>query len=164
MPYLKPGESISNYKRQLTRQIDLFKRMSPDSRILFIGPSDMSTNIDNEMKTYPHLPMVVDSIRQAALESGVAFWDMYRAMGGKGSMAKWVNADPPLAGEDYIHFTPRGSRRMGEILHGAFDFYYRYYRHRHHLDEEVTDSIVSSEIQLQAVDTTLVDKNKEESK
>lgn len=164
MPYLKPGESISNYKRQLTRQIDLFKRMSPNSRILFIGPSDMSTNIDNEMKTYPHLPMVVDSIRQAALESGVAFWDMYRAMGGKGSMAKWVNADPPLAGEDYIHFTPRGSRRMGEILHGAFDFYYRYYRHRHHLDEEVTDSIVSSEIQLQAVDTTLVDKNKEESK
>lgn len=146
MPYLKPGKSISNYKRQLMRQINLFKKMSPESRIIFIGPSDMATNVENEMKTYPHLPMVVDSIRQAALESGVAFWDMYRAMGGRGSMAKWVNSDPPLAGEDYIHFTPRGSRRMGEIFHGAFDFYYRYYRHRHGLDkEEKTDSIVPAD-------------------
>lgn len=162
MPYLKPGKSISNYKNQLMRQIDLFKRMSPESRILFIGPSDMATNIENEMKTYPHLPMVVDSLRQAALESGVAFWDMYRAMGGRGSMAKWVSSDPPLAGEDYIHFTPRGSKRMGEILHGAFDFYYRYYRHRHHLDEEeVADSVALADSLSQKAEKAFADTKKE---
>lgn len=164
MPYLKPGESISNYKRQLKRQFELFKKMSPESRIIFIGPSDMATNVENEMKTYPHLPMVVDSLRQAALESGVAFWDMYRAMGGRGSMVKWVTADPPLAGEDYIHFTPRGSRRMGEIFHGAFDFYYRYYRHRHHLDENETleDSLVRADSLESNLKPLVVEKKTEE--
>ena len=124
VPYLKPGKSIIDYMQQLKAQIDLFKRM-----------------------TYPYLPMVVDSLRAMAQESGVAFWDMFRAMGGRGSMVKWVEADPQLAGEDYIHFTPRGSRRMSEMFWSAFELYYKYYRFRHHLDEEeeeaASDSITS---------------------
>lgn len=136
VPYLKPGKSISNYMQQLRSQIALFQRMIPNIHIIFIGPSDMATNVDDEMKTYPCLPMLVDSLRVMAQESGIAYWDMYRAMGGRGSMVKWVEADPQLAGEDYIHFTPRGSRRMSEMLWGSLELYYKYYRFRHHLDGE----------------------------
>ena len=147
VPYLKPGKSIIGYMQQLKTQIDLFKRMIPNIHIIFIGPSDMATSVEDEMKTYPYLPMVVDSLRAMAQESGVAFWDMFRAMGGRGSMVKWVEADPQLAGEDYIHFTPRGSRRMSEMFWSAFELYYKYYRFRHHLDEEeeeaASDSITS---------------------
>ena len=99
----------------------------------------MATNVEDEMMTYPYLPMVVDSLRSVAQESGVAFWDMFRAMGGRGSMVRWVEADPQLAGEDYIHFTPRGARRVSEMLWGALDLYYKYYRFRHHLDEKEED-------------------------
>lgn len=143
VPYLKPGKSITGYMQQLKSQIELFKRMIPDAHIIFIGPSDMATSVEDEMMTYPYLPMVVDSLRSVAQESGVAFWDMFRAMGGRGSMVRWVEADPQLAGEDYIHFTPRGARRVSEMLWGALDLYYKYYRFRHHLDEEeeqTTDS------------------------
>ena len=147
VPYLKPGKSIIGYMQQLKAQIDLFKRMIPNIHIIFIGPSDMATSVEDEMKTYPYLPMVVDSLRAMAQESGVAFWDMFRAMGGRGSMVKWVEADPQLAGEDYIHFTPRGSRRMSEMFWSAFELYYKYYCFRHHLDEEeeeaASDSITS---------------------
>ena len=136
VPYLKDSRGISNYKRQLMAQIALFQRMSPSSRILFIGPSDMATADGEEMKTYPRLPEIVDSLRAAATESGAAFWNMYRAMGGRGSMVRWVEADPQLAGEDYIHFTPRGARKISELLCQTFDFYYQYYRFRHGLDEE----------------------------
>jgi lysophospholipase L1-like esterase len=136
VPYLKSGKNISNYMQQLKAQISLFKRMIPDIHIIFIGPSDMATSVEDEMKTYPCLPQLVDSLRAMAQESGVAFWDMYRAMGGRGSMVRWVEADPQLAGEDYIHFTPRGSRRMSEMLWGSLELYYKYYRFRHHLDEE----------------------------
>ncbi len=138
VPYLKSGNSISTYKRQMMAQIALFKRISPQSRIILVGPADMSTTTSDgeHMMTYRQLPQVVDSLRSAALESGVAFWDMYRVMGGRGSMAKWVNARPQLAGEDYIHFTPKGARKMSNILCETFDFYYRYYRFRHHLDKE----------------------------
>lgn len=136
VPYLKDSRGISNYKRQLMAQISLFRQMSPSSCILLIGPSDMATVDGEEMKTYPRLPEIVDSLRAAAVESGAAFWNMYRAMGGRGSMVRWVEADPQLAGEDYIHFTPRGARKMSELLCQTFDFYYKYYRFRHGLDQE----------------------------
>lgn len=144
IPYLKPGRSLSGYKRQIKSQIEYFKRIAPKARIIFIGPSDMATNVEDEMKTYPVLPMTVDSLRVAALESGVAFWDMFRSMGGRGSMVKWVESDPQLAGEDYIHFTPRGARRISELFYGAFDLYYKYYRFRCHPEdrtEEEADTI-----------------------
>ena len=31
-------------------------------------------------------------------------------------MQAWVDADPPLAGKDYVHFTPKGARRVGELF------------------------------------------------
>ena len=136
MPYLKSGKSISNYKQQMKAQIAYLKRISPKSRILYIGPADMATGDGETMYTYPQLPQVVDSLRDAALESGAAFWDMYRVMGGRGSMVRWVNARPQLAGEDYIHFTPKGAKRIGNLLGETIDFYYRYYRFRHELDKE----------------------------
>ncbi len=136
MPYLKSGKSISNYKQQMKAQIAYLKRISPQSRIIYVGPSDMATGDGETMYTYPHLPQVVDSLRDAALESGVAFWDMFRVMGGRGSMVKWVNARPQLAGEDYIHFTPLGAKRIGDILGKTIDNYYRYYRFRLGLDKE----------------------------
>ena len=132
VPYLRSAKRISEYKQQMKSQIAYLQRISPRSRILFIGPTDMAAIQDGEMKTYPMLPQVVDSLRDAALESGAAFWNMYRAMGGRGSMARWV--DVGLAGEDYVHFTLQGSRRMSELLCRTFDIYYKYYRFRRGLD------------------------------
>lgn len=141
VPYLRSGKGISNYKRQIMAQIACLKRLSPRSRIIFIGPADMATTSGEgeniTMHTYPQLPQVVDSLRSAALESGAAFWDMFRVMGGRGSMVKWVNARPQLAGEDYIHFTPRGARHISNLLWETLDFYYKYYRFRKGLDPEV---------------------------
>ena len=53
---------------------------------------------------------------------------MYAAMGGQGSMARWVKQSPPLAGPDYVHFTPRGADRMGDMLYEALMLYYEYYK------------------------------------
>ena len=32
------------------------------------------------------------------------------------SMPSWVNADPPVALKDHIHFTRVGYQRMGEVI------------------------------------------------
>jgi hypothetical protein len=45
---------------------------------------------------------------------------MYKAMGGKNSMSAWVTADPPLAGTDYIHFTPYGTSVISNMFYNAF--------------------------------------------
>jgi hypothetical protein len=52
---------------------------------------------------------------------------MYAAMGGAQSMPTWVAADPPLAVQDYIHFSPRGARIVAELFYNAlYDSYYKY--------------------------------------
>lgn len=127
MPYLKPGKSAHEFCNGLRRQFRLFKRISPHSRILFIGPSDMSTTINGKLQTYPSLPVIVDSIRTVCLENDVAFWDLYTAMGGWNSMLKWVHSNPQLAGGDYIHFTTIGAERVGKMLTNSIFQTYRYY-------------------------------------
>lgn len=54
--------------------------------------------------------------RKAALSNGAMFWDGYAAMGGKGSIIKWVNSNPPLATKDYTHFTYYGAKHFGQKL------------------------------------------------
>ena len=50
------------------------------------------------------------------LQNDVAYWDLYKAMGGYNSMVEWVDARPQLAGSDHIHFTYTGSNRASEML------------------------------------------------
>ena len=132
VPFTKTEKQISDYCSEIAEQIVHLRELAPDARILFIGPSDMSTSISGKMQTYKHLPAMVDSLRVTALRSGAAFWDMYSAMGGQGSMALWVRENPPLAGPDYIHFTPKGAEKMGGMLYETLMLYYEYYRLNHY--------------------------------
>ena len=58
---------------------------------------------------------LVAAQRNVAKQSGVAFWSTYEAMGGEGSMAKWVNKG--LAGGDLTHPTPRGAEVLGDLFY-----------------------------------------------
>ena len=127
MPYRKSAKAISEYKESLEKQIRYLRGIAPDAVVLFVGPSDMSTSVRGKMQTYPHLPMMVDSLKAAALECGAAYWDMYSAMGGENSMVQWVKARPQLAGDDYVHFTPKGAEAVGEMLFESLMLYYDYY-------------------------------------
>lgn len=133
VPYLNGDKGIANYKNNIKKQIELFKRLEPSACILFIGPADMATRKNGVMASYSNLPKVIKALREAANESGVAFWDMYSAMGGKNSIVKWVKNG--LAGSDHIHFTPKGANEISEILYKTFNLYYKFYRFRAGLEE-----------------------------
>lgn len=126
VPYLKPGKSISNYCRNLGRQIDHVRRCCPNARVLFIGPSDMSKRQQGKMLTYPALPELIDSLAATAVAHGAAYWSIYHAMGGINTMPEWTRQG--LAGQDYIHFSQRGADLMGDRLSEALDNSYRLYR------------------------------------
>ena len=136
VPYLKTDKNIESFKNTLKKQIELFKTLEPSACILFIGPADMATRQNGKMQTYPQMEKVVSAIREAANESGVAFWDMYSAMGGRNSIVNWVKARPQLAGSDHIHFTPKGAKEISNILFDTFQLYYKFYRFRNGLDKE----------------------------
>ena len=140
VPYLKSDKSIESYKKSIKKQILLFKQLAPTAKILFIGPADMATRQNGKMQTYPQLEKIVNALREAANESGAAFWDMYLAMGGHNSIVQWVKARPQLAGPDHIHFTQKGAKEISEILYNTFQLYYKFYRYRNGLDEITNNS------------------------
>jgi hypothetical protein len=100
----------------LARQADYLKRLYPDAAFLFIGPSDMARKNGLVFESYPLLEDLTHQLRNELLSRGIAFWDLYDVMGGSGSMVKWVDAEPALAVRDYIHFTPKGARKVGGSL------------------------------------------------
>ena len=116
MPSVKRPGSISTYMKEISRQIAYFRLVAPEAALLFIGPSDMSRSYDGRMATWEGLPALNDSLRATALRNGVAYWDMFRVMGGEGSMVQYVQHEPPLAGTDYIHFTHAGAQQIGGAL------------------------------------------------
>lgn len=125
LPYLDDEKECKNYGRWISSQLKYLKSLLPETAILFIGPSDMSTKINGEYQTYPLLECVRDELKKAALENGCMFWDMYLNMGGYNSMIKWVEADPPLAGKDYTHFTLSGTKKISEMLWQAIENEYK---------------------------------------
>ena len=130
VPYVKSDKNIATYCHSITRQIDYLKRISPKSKIMFVGPSDMATNVNGTKQTYPHLPKLIKSLKDSCNAHGAAYWDLYKAMGGKNSMAKWAKSSPRLAGSDHIHFTPLGASKAGEMIYDGIMSAYEFYEYR----------------------------------
>ena len=130
VPYLTTEKGIHTYASSVERQIRYLQQQAPDAKILFIGPSDMSTRIKGAWQTYPMLPVIIDSLRTTANRAGAAYWDMYQVMGGHNSMAQWANQNPPLAGSDHIHFTMRGGERVADLFCKSLMLYYDYFSWR----------------------------------
>ncbi|MCF0221962.1 MAG: hypothetical protein HUK19_06685 [Fibrobacter sp.] len=138
---LVPGTNSSNIewtKKIITRQIQAIQKANPDADILFIGPADMAKQVDGQWKTYPALNLTIKTLREVALENGLAYWDMHRVMGGNGSMMKWVKKEPALGFTDHIHFTRRGAAYMGDLFCAALRMHYDYFkfRDRHNISDE----------------------------
>lgn len=139
VPYLKSDKVIENYCKRLGEQIDYVRRACPDAAILFIGPSDMSTKVNGRLASYPKLSQIVEQLKQMANEHGAAYWSIYDAMGGNNSMVTWVKNG--YAGSDYIHFTVKGARIMGDYLSDMLLKLYELYKIRQQVTPEQFEKI-----------------------
>ncbi len=66
--------------------------------------------------SYKNIRSIIAAQRDAALESGAAFWDSYKAMGGDSSIIRWSLRKPPLAQNDYVHLTYAGADTLSRML------------------------------------------------
>ena len=128
VPYLQGEKSIKTYCDGMGVQIVRMPQGCPKAKILFIGPSDMSTSENGELRSYTCLPQLVATLQATANAHGAAYWSIYHAMGGLNSMTAWVSQG--LGGPDYVHFSQRGVDIMGDRLSKAFDNMYTIYKLR----------------------------------
>jgi len=126
VPGLSGEKSVELYVNNIISQIKYLQRVAPDIPILFIGPSDMLSVVDGELRTYKHLSLLIERLSIEIPKSGAAFWNMYEVMGGANSMRAWVKKG--WAGNDYVHFTTKGANEIAHVLTQTFEALYEYYK------------------------------------
>ena len=123
VPYIRDSIAATRYGKRFARQLAHLKKLKPEAAIIIVGPSDMGDSVGES--TYPMLNAVIESLKTAAIAEDCLFWNTREAMGGKGSMLKWSEAEPRLASPDLIHFTPKGARLIGYSLDQAIRAEYK---------------------------------------
>jgi len=137
VPYIHTDKAITQFVNGFKKQIDHIRSADSTIKILVIGPADMSHNEKGEMVTYPLLEKIIEQMRIASNNSGAAYWSLYHAMGGHNSMVRWVNTYPALAAPDYIHYTPKGSELISQVLYNAIEREYEIYRKSKAVNEQL---------------------------
>jgi hypothetical protein len=112
----------SGYIWYLEKMVGLVNRLKenlPDCGFLLISVGDRCINQNGKITSMPTVKVMRDVQRKIAQRSGIAFWDMFVAMGGENSIKKYSEARPPLAAKDYTHFTFRGGQKIAKKLADA---------------------------------------------
>ncbi|HTQ57265.1 MAG TPA: GDSL-type esterase/lipase family protein [Bryobacteraceae bacterium] len=104
------------YEKELREAIRRVRTALPEASILVMSPMDRAQRSGGEIETLPTIPRIVEIQRRVAGELGCGFFNTFAVMGGKGTMARWYDSQPPLVSADFIHPTPAGAR----IIASAF--------------------------------------------
>jgi lysophospholipase L1-like esterase len=125
------SKDFDYYEKGMIKSINRLKKLYPKTSIILMGVGDRSTRKNGEFVTMESIPLLIESQRKIAQSTGIAFWDLFTAMGGENSMPNFVNASPPMANKDYTHLTFAGGRKIGKILAETIFFEHKRYDHLH---------------------------------
>jgi len=109
--------SMSDFHRTMHDIVMQGKTALPGSSCLVIGAMDRAAKQGDEIVSVRVIPSLVAEQRAVALECGCAYFDTYRAMGGKGSMPIWVKRG--LGQADLTHPSGAGAERLAHWIYGA---------------------------------------------
>ncbi len=115
------------YVKSMTRMVKRIKRNYPNSSILMLSVSDRGTRQNGKYQTMGTIPFMIEAQRKIAKNAGVAFWDMFSAMGGENTIVKYVMNKPALANKDFTHLTFKGGEKIGEIFSKTLLYEYKKY-------------------------------------
>lgn len=119
---------FSWYDKSMTRTVARLQKCFPGAAILVISTADKATKYESTVKTDSAVVPLTRAQKSYAVKTKSAYIDLYKLMGGNGSMARWVAQDPPLANKDYTHFNFRGSKKIGGMLFYELDKGYEKYK------------------------------------
>lgn len=131
------GRNYDNYQKGLLTAIEHLKTCFPQAGILLLSVGDRDYKNDNgELRTMPGVKNLIRYQQNIAAESGIAFWNMFEAMGGDGSMAKMVHAKPSMANYDYTHINFRGGKHLAGLLYETLIYGKEQYDRRRAYEKE----------------------------
>lgn len=127
-------EDSTNYKAYVKRMVAIIRGMKasfPEASFLLMSVSDRSSNSSGRFETMNAIPAMRNAQRMIAQQTGIAFWDLFEAMGGENSMVRFVTAKPALAAKDYTHLNFSGGRKLAGSLVKSLLFSHDQYQKKH---------------------------------
>ena len=101
---------------RLTSLIERVKRAAPDGACLVVTPIDAGkiTTADDTLVTRKEIHRVIALQKRVAADTGCAFFDLFEAMGGAGSLQKM--RELKMVSDDLVHPTARGGDVLGQLV------------------------------------------------
>lgn len=113
----KVNSEFTQYCSRITAAIENIKRAMPRTSIMLVSCSDREERNAGGFHTMRGVLGLIQAQKRVAINTRVAFWDLYEAMGGEGSIVNMVNRGE--ASSDYTHLTPKGGDRIARLLYDA---------------------------------------------
>lgn len=108
------ARDFSWYEAAMVKIINTLKANFPNTSILLVGVQDKGLKKGSKFVTDPKVLKLIEAQKKIANETGIAFWNLFEAMGGEESMSNWVAES--LAAKDYTHLNTEGARKVAELL------------------------------------------------
>lgn len=124
-------QQMERYEKDLTEAVRRIRSALPQTSILIVSPMDRGKHASGgRVITLETIPGVVDMQHRVARATGCAFFNLFEAMGGAGTMARWHAGKKHLVGGDLTHPTADGGETVGALIYGALVDGYAKYRAR----------------------------------
>jgi len=108
------GFKDSVFQLRYDSLIKIVKNALPEASIILTTPADFRRN---RKRTVKENLIIRKTILKLAQKYDCGVWDLFKVMGGLGSMNNWVNKN--LAARDYIHFNKAGYELQGKLFFSA---------------------------------------------
>lgn len=115
------------YNHAMKKVVQKLKKAYPHTAILIVSVSDREDRIDGKLQTLPGVRALVKFQQKLAAEEHVAYWNLYEAMGGEGSIVRMTEEKPKGARMDYTHITPHGGKQIAERFFETLNYGFQSY-------------------------------------
>ena len=116
-PYLD-----KTFSSQIDQLLSALRKNNPEAYFILVTPQDV---FRKKNKPNPGILQVREQIIRYAVDNGLAFYDLYRAMGGQHSAKSWT--ENALLSRDGIHLTKDGYEYQGNLFYHALMKGYNFY-------------------------------------
>ncbi len=113
------ARNFKKYEKDMIKVVKHFQKAFPKASFVLIGSQDRSVKKGSGYTSSPKLAKLIQAQINVTKATKIAFWNLFSAMGGKDSMIDWVNANPPLASKDHIHFNESGVKKVAQMFSKA---------------------------------------------
>ncbi|MDR2563374.1 MAG: hypothetical protein LBC98_05460 [Prevotellaceae bacterium] len=112
----------TSYGKNMVETVEYVKKCFPNSSILLLSVGDRSMKKQGSYLTMPGVAGMLACQQSVCAQTGIVFWNLFDAMGGEGSMVKFVTSKPPKANKDYTHLNFAGGKYLANILYETLVF------------------------------------------